>query len=926
MGYQSEAQLEEQLVERLVNMGYERVNVKDEVSLIHNFRTQLNKHNKDRLKNRDLSDSEFDRLMQLISNKGVYDSAKILRNLQNITRDDGTVLYLELFNKRDWCKNIFQVANQITIQGKYENRYDVTILINGLPLVQIELKRRGGNTDEAFHQITRYQLHSYKYTKLFRFIQIFVISNGTDTKYLGNSGKELSSKYTFYWTDDKNNRYNNLKEFTTFFLEKCHIAKMIARYTVIYESEKNLMVLRPYQVYAVEAIIHRVENSNRNGYIWHTTGSGKTLTSFKASQILQDNEKVDQIFFLVDRRDLDSQTIEEFNKFCPDSIDTTNSTNQLVKQINDNNKKLIVTTIQKLSNAVKKYPQKLGQYKDKRVVFIIDECHRSQFGDMHKEIDMYFDNAQYFGFTGTPRFSVNKSIDGRSTADIFGENLHSYLIKDAIHDGNVLGFKVEYYKSVDWREEGAIEEKVEGINTYEILTSEERTRNIVEEIVKHHDMKTVNRTFNAMFTVNTSEGGVPLLYQYYNQFQEKNKELDKPLKIGAIFSYAANSQLQEDYKNETGEKIHQRDMLQNIIDDYNVMFGTNYSTDTYLQYFIDLSKRVKNTEIDILLVVDMFLTGFDARRLNTLYVDRNLRYHTLIQAYSRTNRIYDATKQYGNIVCFQNLKKNTDDAIKLFSQTEDVNNVLMKEYAYYVEEFKNAYIAFKKIVPTLDSIDALETDDQKAKFIRLFKLLARTAISLKTFNEFDWKDVPMNEQEFEDYKGRYYELTRKIEKDKVSVLQEIDFELELIRTDKIDVGYILELIQNIELTDRTKQIKDIKNILEILKTATDEKLRSKRELIEMFLEKVVPTLNEDDDISFKLEEFESEQKLYEMKKLSNKYDLDYNKVAAYVAEQEFVGYIDGTKVIQDMKGGLLEKSKKKKDFVQDIESLGMKYE
>lgn len=448
MGYQREAELEKLLIQQLVKQGYEEVKIPDYDTLIANFREQLNAFNREKLAGNSLTDKEFSRFLTHIGGKSIFETAKLLRDKQHFQRDDGSEVYLELFNARDWCKNIFQVTSQTTVESKYVNRYDVTLLMNGLPVVQIELKRRGLDFKEAFNQIERYRKHSFP--GLYRFLQLFVISNGVDTKYYANSDADILFDYTFFWSDEQNNRITNVHEFTTTFLQKCHIAKMIARYMVVNETDKILMVLRPYQVYAVEALVKRALETRNNGYIWHTTGSGKTLTSFKVSQILANEESIHKVFFLVDRKDLDSQTISEFNKFEPGSVDTTDKTDKLVLQMLDLSKPLILTTIQKMANAVNnpRYAKVMDQYRDKRVVFIIDECHRSQFGDMHRDISRHFQQAQYFGFTGTPRFEENKSQDGRSTADLFEKCLHTYLIKDAIHDNNVLGFSVEYIKTI----------------------------------------------------------------------------------------------------------------------------------------------------------------------------------------------------------------------------------------------------------------------------------------------------------------------------------------------------------------------------------------------------------------------------------------------------------------------------------------------
>lgn len=639
--YESEARLENRMIDQLVKQGYEQVHIDDVNSLEKNFREQVNKHNKIELKGKNLSDKEFERLMVKISGKGVFQSAKELRQKQDIQRDDGTIIYIELFNTKDWCKNTFQVTHQTTVEGKYTNRYDVTILINGLPLVQVELKRRGIDMKEAFNQIKRYKRHSY--FGLYKFIQLFVISNGVDTKYFANGDQELNYGFTFYWTDVNNERITNLEQFCLFFLDRCHIGKMIARYMIINETEKMLMVMRPYQVYAVENIVSRALDTSNNGYVWHTTGSGKTITSFKTSQILALEPSINQVFFLVDRKDLDKQTLDEFNKFDPGCVDMTNQTDKLIQQIKDSTKPLIITTIQKMANACSnpKYASVMEKYKDLKTVFIIDECHRSQFGDMHRQISRTFSKAQYFGFTGTPRFKENPSQDGRSTADIFEKCLHTYLIKDAIKDENVLGFSVDYMKFVEWSGKTEEDIMVEGIDTDEVFMADERIGIIAQDIINHHNVKTRDRKYNALFTVSS----IPLLIKYYETF----KSIKHDLKIGAIFTYGANEDLDKNPE-------HSREALDRIIKDYNKMYKTNFSSHTFDSYFRDICKKIKNTEIDIVIVVNMLLTGFDAKRLNTLYVDKSLKYHDLIQAFSRTNRVETDTKPFGNIVCYRTTK------------------------------------------------------------------------------------------------------------------------------------------------------------------------------------------------------------------------------------------------------------------------------
>ncbi|MGL5440594.1 MAG: type I restriction endonuclease subunit R, partial [Filifactoraceae bacterium] len=735
MSYQSEAQLEENLIKQLINQGFTRVTIPDEDGLKNNFRRELFEHNKAKLNNEPFTDKEFERILRHVEGKSVFQSAMVLRDKFILEREDGSEVYIEFFDTQNWCKNRFQVTNQTTVVGKYTNRYDVTLLINGLPLVQVELKRRGLDLKEAFNQINRYKKHSYQ--GLYRYLQIFVVSNGVDTKYFANSDKEMLFSHTFFWSDEENKRISNLKDFTETFLDKCFVSKIISRYMITNETDKLLMVMRPYQIYAVEALVTRAFETNNNGYIWHTTGSGKTLTSFKASQILSKEPNIKKVFFLVDRKDLDSQTIAEFNKFEPDSVDTTDRTDTLVKQIKDINKPLIVTTIQKMANAIKgdRYAKIMDQYREEKVVFIIDECHRSQFGDMHKSINKHFTNAQYFGFTGTPRFYENRSQEGRVTADLFEKCLHTYLIKDAISDGNVLGFSVEYIKTFDGDIDESDDTKVAAIDKEEVFMHDIRIENIAEHIIKNHNGKTRNKEYTAILTVQS----IPMLVKYYDKF----KELDHDLKIAGIFSFGANEDLE-------GKDEHSRDSLERIITDYNQIFDTNYSTDTFSGYFADVSKKVKSAKIDILIVVNMFLTGFDSKTLNTLYVDKNLKYHDLVQAYSRTNRVEKSTKPYGNIVCYRNLKNNTDDALKLFSQTDSTDIVLMENYEYYLDRWFAELRNLKALTPTPQDVDSLESEEAKKKFILAFRELSKILVKLETFVDFEFEEseLQISNQEY----------------------------------------------------------------------------------------------------------------------------------------------------------------------------------
>ncbi|NFC75495.1 type I restriction endonuclease subunit R [Clostridium botulinum] len=899
MSYQSEAELEKQLVKQLQSKKYNKVKINTEEELVQNFRVQLNKHNEEKLGGTSLTDKEFERVMHKIEGKSIFESAKILRDKWPLKRDDGSEVYIEFFDSKSWCKNIFQVTTQTTVVGKYTNRYDVTLLVNGLPLVQIELKRRGVDFKEAFNQIQRYKKHSYQ--GLYRYIQVFIVSNGMDTKYFSNSDRDILYTYTFFWTNEKNQRISKLNDFTDTFLERSFISKIIARYMIINYTEKILMVMRPYQIYAVEALINRALETNNNGYIWHTTGSGKTLTSFKASEILSKEPKIMKVFFLVDRKDLDSQTINEFNKFEPDSVDTTDKTSTLIKQIKDASKPLIVTTIQKMSNAIKspKYMKIMDQYKDEKVAFIIDECHRSQFGSMHTAIQKHFKKAQYFGFTGTPIFEENKSQDGRTTADLFEKMLHSYLIKDAIKDNNVLGFSVEYISTFKGGFDENDNTKVKAIDKKEVFMSDKRISLIAKDIIKNHNRKTKDRKYTAILAVESIE----MLVKYYDKF----KELDHNLKITGIFSYGANEEAE-------GRDEHSRDSLERMIKDYNEMFDTKYSTDTFQGYFANVSKKVKSGQIDILIVVNMFLTGFDSKTLNTLYVDKNLVYHSLIQAYSRTNRVYKATKPYGNVVCYRNLKKNTDNAIRLFSLTDDANVVLMKSYNHYLKAFKESVLNLYKIVPRPEDVDFLEGEKEKKEFIVAFRELSKILIKLQTFVEFEFDEdkLLISEQTYQDFKSKYlaiYDSLKNEQDKKESILNDIDFGIELMHTDKINVDYIINLIRNIDFSNKQNKEKDIKRIIKELDRADSEHLRLKVDLLKSFLQEVVPNLTEEDSIDDAYSRFEQVERIEEIKAFAEQAAVKEEKLKDYISEYEYSGMIDRKDINDNIEGTLLKRKK-----------------
>ena len=926
MGYQSEYDLEENVVKQLEDLGYERVSLRNEAQLKENFRNILNERNADKLEGTPISDSEFKRIMIDISDKSVFESAQILRDKYVLERDDETKVYLSLMNIKKWCQNTFQVTNQVSVNDTHKSRYDVTVLINGLPLVQIELKRSGVAITEAFNQIERYRRQNY--TGLFRFIQMFVVSNKMETRYYANSDQKIMKSHMFYWSDEKNERINVLKDFIESFLEPCHIAKMISRYMIINETDKILMALRPYQVYAVEALLNRAIETNNNGYIWHTTGSGKTLTSFKASQILAQEPDIKKVIFLVDRKDLDGQTLGEFNKFESDSVDRTFNTKKLLKQMDDPTRKLIITTIQKMDNAIKSGHPVMERYKEDKVVFIIDECHRTQFGSMHRIIRQHFGNAQYFGFTGTPRFEENASQDGRATADIFGECLHHYLIKDAIRDGNVLGFSVEYMNTFDRSEKITEDGYVNKINEAEIWMADERVQKVAEHIIANHNKKTRDQMYTGMLTVQS----IPMAIQYYRVFQKLKKQGVHNFNVTTIFSYQDSEAIDDTMDEQT-----RRDILEGIIQTYNETFDKNFSTDTFDGYFNDVSNRVKkglpDQKLDILIVVDMFLTGFDSKKLNTLYVDRNLQHHTLIQAYSRTNRVEEPTKPYGNIVAYRNLKEKTDEAIELFSKTDNTDTVLSLSFQAYLTKFKQALIELFELAETPQAVDQLEREEDQRDFVIAYRELAKHMQKLKTFDEFafDKETLGIDEQTYEDYKGKYLDIYDKvIRPDKEipegeSILDNIDFNIEILRNDLINVQYILDLLNQIDLSDTEQQEKDIKEIRKVLDKADDDQLRLKSDLIRTFLDKVVPNLNEGDSIDDAYYNYESKVKVGELEQFSEETDYPLELLKSLVKEFEFSGHLNNNLIEEGVSGGLLIRTKKIKRVKSFIKDMVKKY-
>ena len=853
MPVQSEAALENGLIDTLQKMNYEYVHIEEEKNLSANFKKQLEKHNKKKLEElgrTEFTESEFEKILIYLEGGTRFEKAKKLRDLFPLELESGERLWVEFLNRTHWCQNEFQVSNQITVEGRKKCRYDVAILINGLPLVQIELKRRGVELKQAYNQIQRY--HKTSFHGLFDYIQLFVISNGVNTRYFANNPNS-GYKFTFNWTDAANVPFNDLEKFATVFFDKCTLGKIIGKYIVLHEGDKCLMVLRPYQFYAVEKILDRVENSNDNGYIWHTTGAGKTLTSFKAAQLVSELDDVDKVMFVVDRHDLDTQTQAEYEAFEPGAVDSTDNTDELVKRLHSNSK-IIITTIQKLNAAVSKqwYSSRIEEIRHSRIVMIFDECHRSHFGDCHKNIVKFFDNTQIFGFTGTPIF-VENAVDGHTTKEIFGNCLHKYLIKDAIADENVLGFLVEYYHG---------NEDVDNAD-------QDRMTEIAKFILNNFNKSTFDGEFDALFAVQS----VPMLIRYYKIF----KSLNPKIRIGAVFTYAANSNQDDEQTGmNTGgfasESTGEADELQAIMDDYNNMYGTSFTTENFRAYYDDINLRMKKKKadmkpLDLCLVVGMFLTGFDSKKLNTLYVDKNMEYHGLLQAFSRTNRVLNEKKRFGKVVCFRDLKSKVDESIKLFSNSNNLEDIVRKPFNEVKRDYQELTKDFLEHYPEPHFVDYLQSENDKKQFILAFRDIIKKHAEIQIYNEFEKEanDLGMTEQQFMDFRSKYLDIYDtfaakpteqpsgyKVQDDESGMVAEpdpsendttglgdIDFCLELLHSDIINVAYILELIADLnpyseDYTEKRQHIIDT--------MIKDAELRSKAKLIDGFIQK-----NVDDD-------------------------------------------------------------------------------
>ncbi len=977
--YQSEEALEQEFIRMLTEQGYDYLEIHEQDTLVMNLRTQL-----ELLNNYKFSDSEWERFFNnniANNNDGIVDKTRKIQedHIQVLKKDDGTSKNIYLLDKKNIHNNRLQVINQyVENSGNYDNRYDVTILVNGLPLVHVELKRRGVALKEAFNQINRYQRDSFwADSGLYEYIQIFVISNGTNTKYYSNTTREShikeqsqtrnkskktsnSFEFTSYWADANNKVINDLVDFTRTFLSKHTILNVLTKYCV-FTSEELLLVMRPYQIVATERILNKIEVSTNykklgtidaGGYIWHTTGSGKTLTSFKTAQLATNLDYIDKVLFVVDRKDLDYQTMREYDRFEKGAANGNRSTKILQKQLEDTTSKIIVTTIQKLSEFVKRNPS--HPVFQKHIVLIFDECHRSQFGDMHKMIVKNFKNYHLFGFTGTPIFSKNatnkSNPDFCTTEQAFGDKLHTYTIVDAINDGNVLPFRIDYINTIKKKEE-MTDKEVQAINTEEALSSHERVSNVVNYIIEHFDQKTKRNSFydlkgqrtngfNSMFAVSS----IPMAKKYYLEFKKQLEEKHKDLSIATIYSFAANEEdtsdgILDDEEFET-DLLDQssREFLDFAIDEYNKKFKTNFSSEGngFQDYYKDLSDRVKKREVDLLIVVNMFLTGFDATTLNTLWVDKNLKQHGLIQAYSRTNRILNSVKSYGNIVCFRDLQEQTNDAIALFGDKDASGIVLLKSYEDYYygyedEKGKKQKGYEERIAELLQKYPLGEQiigEQAQKDFIVSMGNILRLKNILSSFDRFEGNEI-LSERDFQDYIGTYTDLyeefkSRKDNGEVESIKDDVVFEMELVKQVEVNIDYILMLVAKYHQSNCTD-----KEILGSIDKAIKSSLalRSKKELIETFISKI----NTNTDVMNDWAKFVKEQEEIDLKNLIEEENLNDEKTRKFIDNAFREGQVKTTgtdieKILPPMRrfgGG--NRAERKESIIEKIKKFFEKY-
>jgi type I restriction enzyme R subunit len=936
--YQSEEELEQAFIDELKLQAYEHLNVTTESGLIANLRLQLEKLNR-----MTFTDSEWQRFFKTElanPNQSIEQKTRTIQedHIKNLVRDDGTTKNIYLLKKDVIHDNTLQVVNQYEAKdGRRENRYDVTILVNGLPLVHVELKRRGVALQEAFNQINRYQRESFWASSgLFEYVQIFVISNGTHTKYYSNTtrnqhikeggqnaskeGKKTSNSFEFtnWWADATNRPIQDLIDFAKTFFAKHAILNILTKYCV-FTTDQLLLVMRPYQIVATEKILKKIEISTNlktlgsvdaGGFIWHTTGSGKTLTSFKTAQLATKLPYIEKVLFVVDRKDLDYQTMKEYDKFEKGAANSNKSTAVLKRQLEDRSSRIIITTIQKLDRFIGKNAK--HAIFSGHVVLIFDECHRSQFGDMHTAITKAFKNYHLFGFTGTPIFAINASAGGRAdlktTEQAFGEKLHTYTIVDAISDRNVLPFKVDYVSTV--REaENIKDEEVADIDREAVLSSPSRLANIVSYIREHFDQKTKRNSFyklqerrlagfNSIFAVSS----IDVAKKYYAEFKKQleGEPSDKKLKIALIYSFGVNEDIEgvvdENSDDTSGLDQSSRDFLEDAIADYNVMFKTNYDTssDKFQNYYKDVSQRTKDREIDILIVVNMFLTGFDATTLNTLWVDKNLRLHGLLQAFSRTNRILNSIKTFGNIVCFRNLEQATNESLSLFGDRQAGGIVLLKSFSDYYygykdgERFVRGYESLvKELLEMFPLGKQIVGENNEKDFIRLYGAILKVGNILTTFDSFAGKEM-LSVSERQDYQSVYIDLYNSGDPiDKENINQDVVFEMELVKQVEINIDQILELIRKYHC-DHTRDREIVVDITRAIDSSLS--LRNKKELILQFL----TTCDAHSEIEGQWLKYVEKQKVVDLEVIIAEENLDYKNAFAFMSNAFRNGRLETT--------------------------------
>lgn len=953
MGNTDERYIESHLIDILTNNGYELIdnsNISNEAKAWENIRKQLSHINK-----RDITDTEIEDIKREIKKRG--DRTSYFAYEFNIMLNDGIITpnrnkgitnagnkpCFQLIDKSCASNNKFQVTHQVVDNGNRSSRYDVTILLNGFPVVQIELKRFSVEINQAINQINNYIGNAF--TGLFKYLQLFVVSNGESTRYGINNNSKLNKLFMFNWTDEKNNVQTPLAVFANTFLTRDNLFNILTKYIVRYNTGNGKMiVMRPYQIHAVEAVLKRItlpldvkQSRANNGYIFHTTGSGKTITSWKCVQLASEKPEISKVVFLVDRKDLDAQTFAEFKSIESRlDVDNTENTKALLENFKSQNK-FAITTIQKLSIAIKRaceasnfeYSSTFGKYINSRVVFIIDECHRSQFGEMRQIIDKFFKNAIYIGFTGTPIFNEDQTQSGLTTKALFGDQLHSYRIQDAIKDRNVLGFSVDYYNTAKEKEDANKKKELtdKNIDKGEVLLNSQRIVDIVNKIYEIHDRKTLNRKYTALFAVES----IPMLLKYYNEFKRHNEELKvkgrdtEMLKVSAIFTVSGDDGVSDD-----SAKAN----YWSIVNDFNDMMKTHCKSDD--SFRSELVKRLKcenNNSIDIVIVVGIFLTGFDSKMTNTLYVDKNLELHNLIQSFSRTNRVESELKTFGNIVCFRNLKTEVDEAIALYNYGKDLDKIITKDYRYILEQLFAVIDEVIAIVPEDNNMQD-KTDTQKKDFIEKMRELNKLITEIKQQKDFNWEDITekykdkFNEERYAKLVGQMREIkadTLKPGADKESILNNIDFCMELVETDNIDTEYIKRLIKTIDLTNAETLKASIDNIKDMLNKSVDVNLRYKSDLIKAFLNKLIldyPQLTdkqkEDFDITGEFRRFVIEEESKDIQQKANEAGMSVDTLENEIVAYENIGKINKEIIKEQAKAADKLPIKKRVSFIDAI--------